>query len=251
MALGCPAPGAVVSSRGVGSAASIDARPSEASKNWPVVERWGRLAYAAALERQLALAGAVAADERRDTIVAVEHPPTITLGRHATTADVLAGEAERHARGIEFVRTDRGGKATYHGPGQAVIYPIVGIARLGLGPRRWVCLLESALHEALAGYGLRAELDASRPGVWVGGAKVASIGLRIVRGVSYHGVSLNVGLDVSGFGCIVPCGSVGERITSLGAECASPPSLEQASESLIEAIAERLRAEAAAKGTAP
>jgi lipoyl(octanoyl) transferase len=219
--------------------------------NWPLVERWGHLAYAAALERQLVLASAVAAGERCDTIVAVEHPPTITLGRHATTTDVLAGETERRTRGIDLVRTDRGGKATYHGPGQAVVYPIVGVARLGLGPRRWVSLLESALRETLAGYGLRAELDASRPGVWVSGAKIASIGLRIVRGVSYHGVSLNVGLDVSGFGCIVPCGSVGERITSLGAECASPPSLDQASESLIEAIAQGLRAEAATKGTAP
>ena len=229
------------------STASIEAEPTEA---WPHVERWGRLAYAAALERQLALAAAVSANEQCDTIVMVEHPPTITLGRHATTTAVLAGEAERRARGIDLVRTDRGGKATYHGPGQAVVYPIVAISRLGLGPRPWVCLLESALRETLGAFGLAAELDAARPGVWVGGAKVASLGLRIVRGVSYHGVSLNVGLDVSGFGCIVPCGSVGERITSLAAECASPPSLEQASESLIEAIAHRLRAEAAAKGIA-
>ena len=230
------------------STASIEAEPTVA---WPLVERWGRLAYTAALERQLALAGAIAANEQRDTrdtIVSVEHPPTITLGRHATTADVLATEAERRARGIDLVRTDRGGKATYHGPGQAVVYPIVAISRLGLGPRRWVCLLESALRETLAGYRLSAELDADRPGVWVGGAKIASLGLRIVRGVSYHGVSLNVGLDVSGFGCIVPCGSVGERITSLSAECASPPSLEQASESLIEAIAHRVRTQATAKG---
>jgi len=219
-----------------------------ARREWPRLEAWGRLDYATAYERQLALAAAVADGSVADTIVTVEHPPTITLGRHASASDVLAGEAERASRGIVVVRSDRGGQATYHGPGQAVVYPIVDIARLALGPRSWVCLLESVLIETLADHGVRGVLIEGRPGIWTGGAKIASIGLRVVRGVSYHGVSLNVELDVSGFACIVPCGSAGERITSLAAEGVRAPTVKQASATLVDAIARRLRAEAAAKG---
>ncbi len=215
---------------------------------WPRTEQWGRLDYATAFERQLALVERIRRGETADTLVTVEHPPTITLGRHSSLADVIAGEGERARRDIALVRTDRGGKATYHGPGQAVVYPIVGIARLGLGAQSWVCLLESSIRQTLSRYGLDAELIDGRPGVWVRGAKIASLGLRIARGVSYHGISLNVGLDVSGFACIVPCGSAGERITSLGAECQSPPTLEQAADALIDSIARRLRAHATAKG---
>jgi lipoate-protein ligase B len=221
---------------------------SAGARQWPRVERWGRVDYEAALARQLALAKAVAVGDRADTLIAVEHPPTVTLGRHASTADVVAEETELVARGICVVRTDRGGQATYHGPGQVVVYPIVAIARLGLGARRWVSLLEAALLETLASFGVPGTLVESRPGVWARGGKIASLGLRISRGVSYHGVSLNVGLDVSGFGCIVPCGSAGERITSLAAERENAPTADQASETLIEAIANRLRAEVTAKG---
>ena len=215
---------------------------------WPLVERWGRLDYATAYARQLELVTAVADGTSTDTLVTVEHTPTVTLGRHASATDIVVDEAELAARGIRVLRTDRGGQATYHGPGQAVVYPIVDIARLGLGAQRWVSVLESALVEALAHYGVAGVLVTGRPGVWAGGSKIASVGLRITRGVSYHGVSLNVGLDVSGFACIVPCGKSGERITSLAAECENAPSVHQASEVLLAAIAERLRTEATAKG---
>jgi lipoate-protein ligase B len=220
-----------------------------ATNAWPKVERWGRIAYDEALQRQLALAAAVESGDAPDTIVEVEHPPTVTLGRHAEEGDILLDPAERSARGIATIRSDRGGKATYHGPGQVVVYPIVHLGRLGLGVKSWVCLLESALREVLAGYRLTGELKDGRPGVWVRGAKIASIGLRVVRSVSYHGVSLNVGLDVSGFDCIVPCGSAGERITSLAAEC-SPvsPAREDVAARLTAALAGRLRAQAREQG---
>ena len=128
------------------------------------------------------------------------------------------------------------------------MYPIVRLGRLGLGVKSWVCLLESALREVLTGYGLTGELKEGHPGVWVRGAKIASIGLRVVRSVSYHGVSLNVGLDVSGFDCIVPCGSAGERITSLAAECSPAPAAEDVAARLTAALAGRLRAQAREKG---
>jgi lipoate-protein ligase B len=204
--------------------------------------------YEEALRRQLVLAADVESGRQPDTLVEVEHPPTVTLGRHAPESDVLLDPRSRAERGVAVVRSDRGGKATYHGPGQVVVYPIVHLGRLGLGVKAWVCLLESALREVLASYGLESTLIEGRPGVWVKGAKIASVGLRVARSVSYHGVSLNVGLDVSGFDYIVPCGSAGERITSIAAERAPAPDATEVAARLIEAIAGRLRAQAREEG---
>jgi lipoate-protein ligase B len=229
--------------RPTGSAGRIAAAPP-----WPKVERWGRVGYAEALRRQLTLAADVETGRAPDTLVEVEHPATVTLGRHAPEGDVLLDPEARAARGIAVARSDRGGKATYHGPGQVVVYPIVHLGRLGLGVKAWVCLLESALRDVLASYGLQGELSSGRPGVWVNGAKIASIGLRIVRSVSYHGVSLNVGLDVSGFDYIVPCGSAGERITSIAAERSPAPAADEVAARLTATIAGRLQAHARGRG---
>lgn len=215
--------------------------------SWPRVERWGRVPYEEAFRRQLMLAAAVERGVAPDTLVEVEHPPTVTLGRHAPESDVLLAPKGRSEHGVAVVRSDRGGKATFHGPGQVVVYPIVHLGRLDLGVKSWVCLLESALRAVLESYDLKATLSAGRPGVWVGGAKIASIGLRVVRSVSYHGVSLNVGLDVSGFDYIVPCGSAGERITSIAAERSPAPATEEVSARLTTAITDRLRAHARGK----
>jgi lipoate-protein ligase B len=222
--------------------ASVDSETA-----WPAVVRWGRIAYGEALARQLDLAARVGAGSSPDTLVLVEHPPTITLGRHAPDSDVLADADARTRLGIDVVRSDRGGRATFHGPGQVVIYPIVHVTRLGLGVRVWVALLEAALREVIASYGSKGTCREGAPGIWVGGAKIASLGLRVVGGVSYHGVSLNVELDVSGFDCIVPCGQAGERMTSLAAECGYAPPVEDAAERLLAAVSARLRARARAK----
>lgn len=211
------------------------------------VERWGRLSYGDAWSRQLELAARVEIGARGDTLVVVEHPPTITLGRHAPTSDVLANAEARARLGIETVRSDRGGRATFHGPGQVVVYPIVHIERRTLGIKQWVGVLQAALLEVVRDYGPPARCREGSPGVWVRDAKVASIGLRVSRGVSYHGVSLNVGLDVAGFDCIVPCGAAGERITSLAAECETPPSIDDAADRLIGAISRRVEAHPRAK----
>jgi lipoate-protein ligase B len=214
------------------------------------VEHWGRLGYLEALERQIALADAVAAGKCGDTLVLVEHPPTITLGRHASEADLVAAPAVRSARGIETVRSDRGGQATYHGPGQLVMYPIVNIARRCLGVKNWVWLLQQSLLDVVASYGATGVGRSDQPGVWVGGAKIASIGLRVARGVSYHGVALNVELDVSGFDCIVPCGVVGARITSLAAVSPGSPTVEDAAARLVGAISRRLEAKSPTRESA-
>ena len=215
-----------------------------AAASAPRVEGWGRLGYQEALELQLDLWRRRCERRIGDTLACVEHPPTITLGRHAPAADVLAGRAELESRAVAVVRTDRGGRATYHGPGQAVVYPIVGIADLGLGIKEWVALLEDALIEAIAGYEIVGARREGRPGIWASGAKIASVGLRVSRGVSYHGVSLNVAADVSGFDCIITCGASEERVTSIARLATARPSVEEAAGRVCRAIVTRLPATA-------
>lgn len=183
------------------------------------IEHWGPIAYDEALRRQLELHARRVAGEAPDTLVFVEHPPTFTLGRHAPEADIVLDAAELSRRGIAVARSDRGGRATYHGPGQVVLYPIVSVDDLGLGAKDWVCLLESALIDTLADYGVAGQRRPGTAGIWTGdgdaAAKIASLGLRISRGVSYHGAALNTGLDASVFDCIVTCGVRGERVTTI------------------------------------
>lgn len=183
------------------------------------IEQWGVVAYEEAFRRQLELHARRVAGEVPDTLVVVFHPPTFTLGRHAPAEDVVLDEAELSGRGIAIARTDRGGRATYHGPGQVVLYPIVSLDDLGVGVKDWVCLLESALIDTLADYGIPGHRRPGTAGIWTGedesASKIASLGLRISRGVSYHGVALNTGLDASIFDGIVTCGVRGERVTTI------------------------------------
>jgi lipoyl(octanoyl) transferase len=144
-----------------------------------------------------------------DEIWVLEHPPVFTLGKNASMDHVLApGD-------IPLVRIDRGGQVTYHGPGQLVVYPLVNIERLGLNVRELVCALEQAIVRCVAGYGIRASGDRNAPGVYVEGRKLASLGLRIRRGCSYHGLALNVDGDLEPFGRINPCGYRGLQVTRL------------------------------------
>lgn len=188
-------------------------------KSAPRVIAWGRLDYSAALGRQLALWEQRLAGRIPDTFAIVEHDPVITLGRHAPERDVLLDQEALDARGITVVRSDRGGRATYHGPGQAVVYPIVGIADRGMGVKDWVTILDDALGESLRSFGIEGHTIEGRPGIWVGEAtarKIASVGLRVARGVSYHGVSINVDRrSVEGFAHIVTCGVADQRVTSI------------------------------------
>ena len=216
-------------------------RPHTGKRAEVRVEDWGRVAYAAALERQRSIVAARIAGITPDTIVAVEHPPTITLGRNAPSTDVIATAAVLRERGVELVKTDRGGRATYHGPGQAVLYPIVGIADRGLGVKPWVAMLEAAMIQTLASFEISARRRPDTPGLWVGSAKIASVGLRVERGVSYHGVSMNIGLDVSGFDGIVTCGIAGQPVTSVAAETGSDPGVREACSRLSREIRNHLR----------
>jgi len=209
-----------------------------------VVEDWGCVAYDAALERQLELHARRVAGEVPDTLVLVSHPATFTLGRQAPEADIVLDRAELERRGIAVARSDRGGRATYHGPGQVVLYPIVSLAELGLGVKDWVCLLESALIDTLADYGVRGQRRPGTAGIWTSDdadAKIASLGLRVSRGVSYHGVALNTGLDASVFDCIVTCGVRGEHVTTIEAATGIRPDDSEVGRRLAGHIARKIR----------
>jgi lipoyl(octanoyl) transferase len=146
-----------------------------------------------------------------DEVWLLEHPPVYTLGRAALPGHVL------DAGTVPVVRTDRGGQVTYHGPGQLVVYPLLDLRRRNLGIKPLVHLLEECVIELLAGYAIQAERRPGAPGVYVGGAKIAALGLRVRRGCSYHGLSLNVDMDLAPFGRINPCGYPGLPVTQLAA----------------------------------
>ena len=144
-----------------------------------------------------------------DEIWCLEHPPVYTLGMNADPAHVLA------AGSIPVVPIDRGGQVTYHGPGQLVVYPLIDLRRRNLGVRALVTALETALVAFSAEFGIRAASRREAPGVYVDGAKLASIGLRIRRGSCYHGLALNLAMDLEPFSRINPCGYAGLQVTDL------------------------------------
>ena len=180
--------------------------------------RAGLTPYAEALALQRRLAAARSAGQAPDTLLLLEHPPTITLGVRADPANVLLPPDELAARGVALVPTDRGGDVTYHAPGQLVGYPILKLAQHGGDLGRYVRGLEQVIIETLADYGLSGERVPGLTGVWVDGgrAKVCAIGVRLsAAGVTSHGFALNVCPDMAGFGMIVPGGIAGRAVTSL------------------------------------
>ena len=146
-----------------------------------------------------------------DELWFVEHPPVFTLGQASKPEHLLApGD-------IPVVQSNRGGQVTYHGPGQLVVYPLLDLQRLGYGIRSLVTRLETAMIDTLAGYGITAAARADAPGVYVAGQKIGSVGLRVSRGCCYHGLSLNVNMDLEPFSRINPCGLRGMEMTQTSA----------------------------------
>lgn len=195
--------------------------------------RWlGRIPYVEAHTLQKRLVDERAAGAIADQLLLLEHPAVLTLGRQSDPSHILASEAELAARGIQVVRVERGGEVTYHGPGQLVAYPIVRLHERGLLLRPFVRALEDALAETCAAHGVSAARRDGHPGCWCDpdGAvprKVGALGLRIERGVSYHGIALNVTADLRDFELIDPCGMPGVTSTSIAVERgepATPPS---------------------------
>jgi len=171
------------------------------------VRRLGLVAYEEALARMRAFTAGRDAGTA-DELWLLEHPPVYTLGLAADRAFGPRGDS-----GIPLVQVERGGEITYHGPGQAVIYTLVDLARRGIKVREFVCLLEQSVIDLLAARGVNAERRSGAPGVYVAGAKVAALGIRVTRGRAFHGLALNVDMDLAPFAAIDPCGMAGLRVT--------------------------------------
>jgi lipoyl(octanoyl) transferase len=178
--------------------------------------RLGRVEYAEAAALQERLRERVLAGELPDLMLLLEHPPVYTLGRRSTTDELPLGEELYRARGIDVVRTRRGGKLTYHGPGQLVGYPIMHVADVP----GYVDAMQRALIAALADAGIAARRRAGieHTGVWVEERKIASIGVHVSRGVAIHGFALNVENDLAPFAWVVACGLPDVQMTSVAAE---------------------------------
>jgi lipoyl(octanoyl) transferase len=168
-----------------------------------LVKRLGTAPYLPTLEAMRAFTAA-REPSTPDELWVLEHPPVYTLGQGAMHGPV--------ANDIPLVRSDRGGKITYHGPGQAVVYTLVDLARRGIRVKQFVWLLEQAVIDLLDG---RGERRPGAPGVYVGGAKLAALGIRVRQGRAYHGLSLNVDMDLRPFSAIDPCGYRGLAVTQL------------------------------------
>jgi len=205
----------------------------------PVVRKLGTVDYAGTLEAMQRFT-AERTQDTSDELWLLQHTPVFTQGIAGRAEHVLApGD-------IPVVSVDRGGQVTYHGPGQWVLYLLLDLRRRGLGVRALVSLIEDSVIATLAAFDIPARSDPGAPGVYVGEAKIAALGLRVRRGCSYHGLSLNVAMDLSPFQRINPCGYAGLAVTSmaelLGDACPTPGSV---AEVLLASLEERLSTSAA------
>ena len=211
----------------------MEAAVEEVSKEPAPVLRWlGRVDYEPAWRAMQRFT-----DERdagtRDEIWFLEHPPVFTQGLNGKPEHVLLpGD-------IPVVAIDRGGQVTYHGPGQLVVYPLLDLRRLGLGVRALVVALERAIAALAAQHGIEAAGRRDAPGVYVGTRKLASLGLRVRRGASYHGLALNVDMDLEPFRRINPCGYAGLEMTQL-ASLGAPLTVRRAAEELAPLLCREL-----------
>lgn len=184
----------------------------------PVIRHLGRAHYEStwhAMQKFTAERNATSADE----IWFLEHAPIFTLGMNASRAHLVSPGA------IPVLQIDRGGEVTYHGPGQLVVYPLIDLKRAALGVRDLVSALEASVVNYVAELGIKAQCRRDAPGVYVGQRKLASLGIRIRRGASYHGLALNVDMDLEPFARIHPCGFTGLQMTQL-ADLVGPSAIE-------------------------
>ena len=169
-----------------------------------------------------------------DEIWLLQHPRVFTQGQAGKAEHVLA------AGDISVIQVERGGQVTYHGPGQLVAYLMLDLRRLDLGVRELVTAMEQSLVELLAGYGIEAAPKADAPGVYVAGDKIASLGLRVSRGCSFHGLALNVDMDMSPFLRINPCGYAGLKMVQMRDLLPSPPVFDEVAQRLEQILRVRL-----------
>lgn len=216
--------------------------PEPVATPFPIaVRNLGLRDYGAVYDEMRAFTAARTA-ETADELWCVEHPPVFTQGQAGKPEHLL------NPGDIPVVQSNRGGQVTYHGPGQAVLYVLVDIARRGYGIRRLVTTLENVMIEVLAELGITAHARPDAPGVYVSGRfdgrpgqrKIGSLGLRVSRGCSYHGLSLNVAMDLEPFARINPCGLVDMRMTQIADLLPAPVALASVQQQLLAALIRRL-----------
>ncbi|MCD6580299.1 MAG: lipoyl(octanoyl) transferase LipB [Desulfuromusa sp.] len=202
-------------------------------KKTPInIEDWGLTDYWLAFERQAEMVQARVAGQGSDTLVFVEHPITVTLGRRATQADLHFPEKIYAERGITLQKINRGGLATAHEPGQLVVYPIIKLKKKDL---RWFAnQFLNVVISLLADYGVQGDLKEGEPGVWVDGRKICSFGIALKKWVSSHGIALNINNSLETFAMIVPCGRPSEMVTSLSKELGHSVDMVEAKTRFIE-----------------
>jgi lipoyl(octanoyl) transferase len=199
-----------------------------------VVRHLGCIPYEDALDLQEQLATRRKAEKESDTLLLLEHPPVITLGRNARREHILASAEELEREGIELFETNRGGDVTFHGPGQLVGYPIVDLSRIRKDVGWYLRTLEEVLIRAVQELGLAAGRRPGMTGVWVMDKKVAAIGVHISRWITSHGFALNVATDLRYFRHIVPCGISTHPVSSLEALLNAPVDRKRLEQSLAE-----------------
>ena len=178
------------------------------------VARLGNVDYQQAWDLQARLARSVGQGQQPNTLLLLEHPPVYTRGRLSRPGHISLTPDQLEAKGISVYDTDRGGQVTYHGPGQLVGYPVVDLRGWG-GPVKYVRTLERIIIDTLADFDIQGGPEPGLTGVWVGNAKIAAIGVRISRGVAYHGFAINVNTDLSYYDHIVSCGIEDRPLTSM------------------------------------
>jgi lipoyl(octanoyl) transferase len=192
--------------------------PHRTQRVWQLADL-GRVPYPEARELQLRLVEArIAGTWPSDILIMLEHPPVFTLGRRGGRENLKVAETELARRGISIIQVERGGNITYHGPGQAVLYPIVKLEATGIRVVDMVDGLEEVMIRTCAHWGIEAQRNRLNRGAWVGRKKIGAIGLAVRRGVSFHGMALNVATDLTPFGWIDPCGLSGVGVTSIRVE---------------------------------
>ncbi|MCZ7626929.1 MAG: lipoyl(octanoyl) transferase LipB [Candidatus Methylomirabilis sp.] len=194
----------------------------------------GRVPYADALTLQRRLATLRAEGSLGDILLLVEHPPVVTLGRAGQKAHLRCPESILAGLGIEFFEVERGGDITYHGPGQLIGYPILNLTDHGRDVHRYLRRLEEVLTTTLGRFKITAGRSSGRTGVWVGERKIASLGIHIGRWITRHGFALNVDMDLTPFGLIVPCGIQDVAMTSMAQELSRPISMCKVTDTLVE-----------------
>lgn len=206
------------------------------------IEQLGTTPYHQAYDYQMELLQKLHDDDQKDDVcIILEHPAVFTLGRNASDENMHVPETFLQEKGIELIRIERGGEVTYHGPGQIVCYPIINLRRNKLSVVDYIHTLEQIMLDVVLHFGIKAKRDNRNHGIWLGDSKLGSIGIAVRHGISYHGLALNVNLDLEPFAWVNPCGLAGVSMTSMEQELQQALDMKEVESEMIELINQAFR----------